>query len=81
MTIATLLSTGLSIAQDMGMHQMSADPTWAAASTELVPTERTASLIAREVQKRVFYSLIREDWFAIPYRRSYGTPTSFDVQS
>ncbi|KAI5479781.1 hypothetical protein MNV49_002593 [Pseudohyphozyma bogoriensis] len=70
--IATLITTGLSIAQDLGLHQMVSDETWDISTSALPAAERNASLITREINKRVFWALVREDFFAIPFRRSYA---------
>ncbi|KAM0752346.1 hypothetical protein T439DRAFT_347217 [Meredithblackwellia eburnea MCA 4105] len=69
--IPTLLTTAISICQDMGMHRMSSDLDWEASTRGLSQPARVKSLIARETRKRVFWALTSQDWFGIPYRRTY----------
>ena len=92
--IATLLSTGLSIAQDLGLHHLETDEAWLLEAEKLSRPEHAKALVVRETQKwapvrpatrfrphadsllcrrRVFWALIRDEWFSIVYRRSYGS--------
>ncbi|GAA6043554.1 hypothetical protein JCM8097_001220 [Rhodosporidiobolus ruineniae] len=65
-----LLSLGISLAQDLGLHRLQSDEAWQK-SVEGQPLEvRARSLIAFETKKRVFWSLTTQDWFNIPYRRT-----------
>ncbi|KAI5481631.1 C6 transcription factor (Mut3) [Pseudohyphozyma bogoriensis] len=70
--IANLLSSGLSIAQDLGLHKLPPDAKFyetqmAGKSTAL----RSKILIDREIKKRVFYALVFTDYFSIPFRSSW----------
>ncbi|GAA5872501.1 hypothetical protein JCM1840_006079 [Sporobolomyces johnsonii] len=66
--IASLLSSGLSIAQDLGLHRLVTDEQWAA-SMEGKPTRhRAKALVERELQKRVLWALVHSEWFAIPFK-------------
>lgn len=70
--IANLLSSGLSIAQDLGLHRMLSDAEFHAASLAgKPPNVRAKALIDREVRKRVLWSLAHTDWFSIPFRRNW----------
>ncbi|KAL8279574.1 hypothetical protein RQP46_008136 [Phenoliferia psychrophenolica] len=70
--IATLLSTGISIAQDLGLHHLESDESFALESENLSRPDYAKALVVRETQKRVFWALIRDEWFSIVYRRSYA---------
>ncbi|KAM0756145.1 hypothetical protein T439DRAFT_376387 [Meredithblackwellia eburnea MCA 4105] len=70
--VATLLSTGLSMAQDIGLHHLGSDDAWNKGVRHLKTGEYVKALVTRETQKRVFWSLIREEWYSIIYRRSYA---------
>ncbi|GAA6005668.1 hypothetical protein JCM10207_005289 [Rhodosporidiobolus poonsookiae] len=65
-----LLSLGICLAQDLGLHRLPSEEAWAA-SVEGQPLEQRAkSLITYEIQKRCFWALTSQDWFSIPYRRT-----------
>ncbi|KAM0749706.1 hypothetical protein T439DRAFT_326582 [Meredithblackwellia eburnea MCA 4105] len=70
--IANLLSSGLSISQDLGLHRMPSDATFVSTVlSTLPPSRRPRALIEREMQKRVVYSFALTDWFSIPFRSSW----------
>lgn len=69
--IANLLSAGLSIAQDMGLHKMPSDASFKSASSALPIGLKSKLLIEREIKKRVFWALVLTDWFSIPFRSSW----------
>ncbi|GAA5931515.1 hypothetical protein JCM10213_003130 [Rhodosporidiobolus nylandii] len=66
--IATLLSSGLSIAQDMGLHRMPSDEQWDAALEGKPARLRARSLVEREIRKRVLWALVHSEHFAIPFK-------------
>lgn len=68
--IASLLATGISIAQDMGLHRLPSDKAWAASLVDRSQAGVSTSLIEREVRKRVMYALAHTDWFSLPFRNS-----------
>ncbi|KAK4701759.1 hypothetical protein P7C70_g4471, partial [Phenoliferia sp. Uapishka_3] len=70
--IANLLSSGLSIAQDLGLHRMPSDASFAATALDgKSAAVRSKALIDREIRKRIIWALAHSDWFAIPFRRSW----------
>ncbi|BGP51444.1 hypothetical protein JCM10450v2_007386 [Rhodotorula kratochvilovae] len=66
--IASLLSAGLSIAQDMGLHRLVPDEQWDAALKGRPVRLRAKALVDREVKKRVVWALVHSEWFAIPFK-------------
>lgn len=69
--IANLLSSGLSIAQDLNLHRQASDAAWEASVRGKSVEERSRLLVDREVKKRVLWALAHSDWFAIPFRSSW----------
>ncbi|BGP12943.1 hypothetical protein JCM10213v2_000860 [Rhodosporidiobolus nylandii] len=65
-----LLSLGICMAQDLGLHRLPSDATWVASVTGQPLEQRARSLIAYETKKRVFWCLTAQEWFSIPYRRA-----------
>ena len=68
--IASLLATGISIAQDMGLHRLPSDKAWAASLTDRSAPAVARALVEREMRKRVMYALAHTDWFSLPFRNS-----------
>lgn len=69
--IASLLSSALSVVQDLSLHRQCSDAEWDA-SMKGKPVEiRARSLTEREVRKRVLWALAHSDWFAIPFRSAW----------
>ncbi|GAA5863002.1 hypothetical protein JCM1840_002351 [Sporobolomyces johnsonii] len=66
----TLLSLGICLAQDLGLHRLPSEEVWLRSVEGLGLEERARSLIAYETKKRVFWCLTSQDWFSIPYRRT-----------
>ncbi|BGP73568.1 Zn(2)-C6 fungal-type domain-containing protein [Rhodotorula toruloides] len=66
--IASLLSAGLSIAQDMGLQRLPSDEQWKEAMKGKPAGVRAKSLIDREIRKRVVWALVHSEWFAIPFK-------------
>lgn len=73
--IATLLATGIRIAQHLNLHRFTSDADWQARRLQngVDPMSETGvkALIDREVRKRLWCALTTEDWLSIAYRRSY----------
>ncbi|GAA5918047.1 hypothetical protein JCM6882_008155 [Rhodosporidiobolus microsporus] len=65
-----LLSLGISLAQDMGLHRLPSEEAWQASVAGQSLEQRARSLIAYETRKRVFWALTTQDWMNIPYRRT-----------
>ncbi|CEQ42687.1 SPOSA6832_04540, partial [Sporobolomyces salmonicolor] len=66
--IASLLSSGLSIAQDLGLHRLVTDEQWTASMEGKPLRHRAKALVERELQKRVLWALVHSEWFAIPFK-------------
>ncbi|KAL7341204.1 Proteophosphoglycan ppg4 [Rhodotorula toruloides] len=66
--IASLLSAGLSIAQDMGLQRLPSDEQWKEAMKGKPAGVRAKALIDREIRKRVVWALVHSEWFAIPFK-------------
>ncbi|GAA6015460.1 hypothetical protein JCM10207_008602 [Rhodosporidiobolus poonsookiae] len=66
--IASLLYSGLSIVQDLGLHRLPSDEQWDAALKGKPVRVRAKSLIDREIRKRVVWALVHSEWFAIPFK-------------
>ncbi|SPO07705.1 uncharacterized protein DNG_10400 [Cephalotrichum gorgonifer] len=66
--IATLMGSAIRIAQSLGLHRLGPDaPIVGVTDTN----EISRRLIEREVQKRVWWFLIRQDWLQIPFLNTY----------
>ncbi|GAA5895680.1 hypothetical protein JCM6882_000367 [Rhodosporidiobolus microsporus] len=70
--IATLLYSGISIAQDMGLHRLPSDEQWDLALKGKPARIRAKSLVDREIRKRVVWALVHSEYFAIPFK-GYST--------
>ncbi|KAJ8296788.1 Pyrrolocin cluster transcription factor fsdR [Rhodotorula toruloides] len=66
----TLLSLGIALAQDLGLHRLPSDEDFAASIAVMPKSARARSLVEFETKKRVFWSLACQDWFNIVYRRT-----------
>ncbi|GAA6007552.1 hypothetical protein JCM11491_004204 [Sporobolomyces phaffii] len=66
--IASLLSSGISIAQDLGLHRLSTDEQWDESLKGRPARQRAKALIEREMKKRVLWALVHSEWFAIPFK-------------
>ncbi|ORY85954.1 hypothetical protein BCR35DRAFT_302554 [Leucosporidium creatinivorum] len=69
--IASLLSSALSVAQDLLLHRQCSDAEWEASMKGKPVEVRARSLTEREVRKRVLWALAHSDWFAIPFRSAW----------
>jgi hypothetical protein len=66
--ISVLVSAGIKISQSLGLHRLGRDPVNPQAPEGLTVAEM---LISREVSKRVWWFLIRQDWLQIPFQNTY----------
>ncbi|GAA5932927.1 hypothetical protein JCM1841_005195 [Sporobolomyces salmonicolor] len=66
----TLLSLGICLAQNLGLHRLPSEDVWLRSIEGLGVEERGRRLIEYETKKRVFWCLTTQDWFSIPYRRT-----------
>ncbi|GAA5930710.1 uncharacterized protein JCM15063_002438 [Sporobolomyces koalae] len=66
--IASLLSSGISIAQDLGLHRLQSDEEWTTQWKSKPTRQRSKALIEREMLKRVLWALVHSEWFAIPFK-------------
>lgn len=57
--LPTLLTTGISIAQDLVLHRMISDLDWETSMQGQPHEVRVKSLIGREMRKRIFWALVR----------------------
>ncbi|GAA5902032.1 hypothetical protein JCM6882_000173 [Rhodosporidiobolus microsporus] len=65
-----LLSLGISLAQDMGLHRLPSEEAWQASVAGQSLEQRARSLIAYKTRKRVFWALTTQDWMNIPYHQT-----------
>ena len=74
--ISVLLASACRIAQCLGLHRLGPDE----AVYENHPDICATKLINREVSKRVWWFLVRQDWLQIPYNNTYSIhPTQFNT--
>ncbi|GAA5867658.1 hypothetical protein JCM8547_001333 [Rhodosporidiobolus lusitaniae] len=76
--IASLLYSGLSIAQDMGLTRLPSDEAWDAALKGRSKRMRAKSLIEREIRKRTLWALVHSEQFAIPFK-GYSLLTKVNI--
>lgn len=68
--ISTLMACAIRIAQSLGIHRLGADKT-EGTGRSVEPQRIERDLIDREVSKRVWWFLIRQDWLQIPFLNTY----------
>ncbi|RJE22202.1 hypothetical protein PHISCL_05450 [Aspergillus sclerotialis] len=56
-----LIATGIRIAQNLGLHQLGGEEAYGVSE----------GLVTREIGRRVWFALIRQDYFFIPFTESY----------
>ncbi|GAA5827812.1 hypothetical protein JCM11251_007683 [Rhodosporidiobolus azoricus] len=78
--IASLLYSGISIAQDMGLHRLPSDEQWDVALKGKPTRLRAKSLIDREIRKRVVWALVHSEYFAIPFK-GYSTLAKVQIST
>lgn len=47
------------------------DEDWEKSVRDTSPDVRVKSLIGREMRKRMFWSLVAQDWFSVAWKRTY----------
>ncbi|KAE8151317.1 hypothetical protein BDV25DRAFT_152784 [Aspergillus avenaceus] len=67
--ISALMGCAIRIAQSIGLHRLGPDTPFDPDSAS--GPEYTKNLIDREVRKRVWWFLIRQDWLQIPFLNTY----------
>lgn len=68
--ISTLMGCAIRIAQSLGIHRLGSDQT-ARVDQSTEPGKLKRQLIDREIGKRVWWFLIRQDWLQIPFINTY----------
>lgn len=77
--ISVLLASGSRIAQCLAIHRLGPDHK-SNISQCADPTLRTRRLIDREISKRVWWFLVRQDWLQIPFNNTYNIhPSQFNT--
>lgn len=74
--LSSLLAIGIKMAQTLGLHKLGgpakAIEAWTAGRESLETTYSREYLIEVELGKRIWWALVQEDWFAIPFRGVWG---------
>ncbi|GAM34098.1 C6 transcription factor [Talaromyces pinophilus] len=68
--IASLMGSAIRIAQSLGLHRLGPDKLDSSGGTADSP-RKTRKLIDREVKKRIWWFIIRQDWLQIPFMNTY----------
>lgn len=68
--ISTLMGCAIRIAQSLGLHRLGPDKRASPTQSLEVDILKT-ELIDREISKRVWWFLIRQDWLQIPFMNTY----------
>lgn len=77
--VSVLLASGSRIAQCLAIHRLGPDSR-SGISQCTDPTLRTRRLIDREISKRVWWFLVRQDWLQIPFNNTYNIhPSQFNT--
>lgn len=63
-----LSATGIRIAQNLGLHQLGGEEAYSISE----------GLVTREIGRRVWFALIRQDYFFIPFAESYFVRPTFN---
>lgn len=69
--VSVLLASGTRIAQCLAIHRLGPDKK-SHISQCTDPNLRTRRLIDREISKRVWWFLVRQDWLQIPFNNTYN---------
>ncbi|KAJ5886277.1 C6 transcription factor [Penicillium subrubescens] len=78
--ISVLLSCGIRIAQCLCLHRQGSEPTVEIKGKRDTEQAIQQRLIDREVSKRVWWFLVRQDWLQIPFNNTYTIhPTQFST--
>lgn len=77
--VSVLLASGSRIAQCLAIHRLGPDRTSSILQCA-DPILRTRRLIDREISKRVWWFLVRQDWLQIPFNNTYNIhPSQFNT--
>lgn len=77
--LSVLLASGSRIAQCLAIHRLGPDFK-SGISQCMDPILRTRQLIDREISKRVWWFLVRQDWLQIPFNNTYNIhPSQFNT--
>jgi hypothetical protein len=78
--ISVLLSCGIRIAQCLCLHRLGPEPMVEKKNKGEAEQTIQRRLIDREVSKRVWWFLVRQDWLQIPFNNTYTIhPTQFNT--
>ncbi|QGA19014.1 hypothetical protein EYB26_006699 [Talaromyces marneffei] len=78
--ISVLLASAVRIAQCLCLHRLGSDPRENTNTVEESPRAMQQRLIDREISKRVWWFLVRQDWLQIPFNNTYNIhPTQFNT--
>lgn len=69
--IGALMGSAIRIAQSLGLHRLGPDRPPDAHSAAPANSERAKRLVAREVMKRVWWFIVRQDWLQISFLNTY----------
>jgi hypothetical protein len=77
--LSSLLAVGIKMAQSLGLHSLGrrsrAIEARQSCGEDLSGHQDVAEVIDIEMGKRVWWALVLEDWFAIPFRGVWGMST------
>lgn len=78
--ISVLLASASRIAQCLGIHRLGSETPLRILKCD-DPDTRSKLLIDREVSKRAWWFLVRQDWLQIPFNNTYNIhPSQFDTE-
>lgn len=78
--ICVLVSSAIRISQCLNIHRLGPDNDNVSAGTPGPESADTQGLVNREVEKRVWWYLVRYDWLQIPFQNIYQVhPAQFDT--
>ncbi|KAK1487657.1 uncharacterized protein CCOS01_14181 [Colletotrichum costaricense] len=69
--ISVMIASGIRISQCLNMHRLGPDRLDHDPAAEITQETSKKSLINREIKKRVWWFLVRQDWLQIPYQNTY----------
>lgn len=69
--VSVLLSCAIRIAQSLSLHRLGADK-FPDVDDDSPTKHVSRTLVDREVKKRAWWSLVRQDWLQIPFQNTYS---------
>ncbi|KAK1533136.1 hypothetical protein CPAR01_09844 [Colletotrichum paranaense] len=69
--ISVMIASGIRISQCLNMHRLGPDRLDHDPAAEITQETSKKGLINREIKKRVWWFLVRQDWLQIPYQNTY----------